>query len=74
MTKTKTIHKRIISLLAAMVLCFVFCMPAFAAEDDTAIQPRFPGYAGLYSGLPRSIILIIIQSIIPGLAAIKSWM
>ena len=49
MTKTKTIHKRIISLLAAMVLCFVFCMPAFAAEDDTAIQPRFPGYAGLYS-------------------------
>lgn len=49
MTKTKTIHKRIISLLAAMVLCFAFCMPAFAAEDDTAIQPRFPGYAGLYS-------------------------
>ena len=49
MTKTKTIHKRIISLLAAMVLCFVFCMPAFAAEDDTALQPRFPGYAGLYS-------------------------
>lgn len=49
MTRTKTIHKRIISLLAAMVLCFVFCMPAFAAEDDTAIEPRFPGYAGLYS-------------------------